>query len=147
MLDKINYLETTEEKFPMAFTLNVMESIQEKYGSIEAWSDLIQRDGEPDIKALKFFMTESINEGIDIENGSQCAAPSGRCRRADEQEKTQSNESCREQGDNVFDRKVRRKPVSAKEVGRILTEIGLSGAANKIMKTISESIETNDEKN
>ena len=68
MLDKINYLETTEEKFSMAFTLNVMESIQEKYGTIEAWSNLIQRDGEPDIKALKFFMTESINEGIDIEN-------------------------------------------------------------------------------
>ena len=68
MLDKINYLETAEEKFPMAFTLNVMESIQEKYGSIEAWSNLIQRDGEPDIKALKFFMTESINEGIEIEN-------------------------------------------------------------------------------
>lgn len=68
MLDKINYLETGEEKFPMVFTLNVMESIQEKYGSIESWSDLIQRGGEPDIKALKFFITEAINEGIDIEN-------------------------------------------------------------------------------
>lgn len=114
MLDKINYLETTEEKFPMAFTLNVMESIQEKYGTIEAWSNLIQRDGEPDIKALKFFMTESINEGIDIEN-----------------------EKLGE----------KRKPITLKKAGRILTEIGLSGAANKIMNTISESIETNDEKN
>lgn len=114
MLYKINYLETSEEKFPMAFTLNVMESIQEKYGTIEAWSNLIQRDGEPDIKALKFFMTESINEGIDIEN-----------------------EKLGE----------KRKPITLKKAGRILTEIGLLGTANKIMKTISESIETNDEKN
>ena len=45
-----------------------MKSIQDKYGSIEKWSRLIQREGEPDIKALKFFMTEEINEGIEIEN-------------------------------------------------------------------------------
>ncbi|MFR1178843.1 MAG: hypothetical protein ACLSDH_02105 [Bacilli bacterium] len=112
MLDKINYLETTEEKFPMVFTLNVMESIQEKYGSVEAWSDLIQRDGEPDIKALKFFITESINEGIDIEN-------------------EKSGEKS--------------KPITLKKAGRILTEIGLSGAANKIMKTISESVQTGEQ--
>lgn len=114
MLDKTNYLETNEEKFPMVFSLNVMESIQDKYGTIEKWAGLIQRDGEPDIKALKFFMTEAINEGIEIEN-------------------EKSGE--------------KRKSVTQKQVGRILTEIGLSGTANKIMKTISESIETNDEKN
>lgn len=111
MLDKINYLETSEEKFPMVFTLNVMESIQEKYGSIEAWSDLIQHDGEPDIKALKFFITESINEGIDIEN-----------EKSDE----------------------KRKPITLKKAGRILTEIGLLGTTNKIMNTITESIQTED---
>ena len=61
------YLETETEKFPLIFTLNVMESIQEKYRTIEAWSNLIQRDGEPDIKALKFFITEAINEGLEIE--------------------------------------------------------------------------------
>lgn len=115
MLDKINYLETKIEKFPLVFTLNVMESIQEKYGTIEAWSALIQRDGEPDIKALKFFMTEAINEGIEIE--------------------------CEKTGE-------KRKLITAKQAGRILTEVGLSGAANKIMSTISNSIESNNiEKN
>ena len=67
MVDKIYYLETETEKFPLIFTLNVMETIQEKYGTIEAWSNLIQRDGEPDVKALKFFITEAINEGLEIE--------------------------------------------------------------------------------
>ena len=108
MVDKINYLETETEKFPLVFTLNVMESIQEKYGTIEAWSNLIQRDGEPDIKALKFFITEAINEGIEIEN-----------------EKTDE----------------KRNAITSKKAGRILTEIGLSGAANKIMATISDSVE------
>ena len=85
-----------------------MESIQEKYGTIEAWSNLIQRDGEPDIKALKFFITEAINEGLEMEA-----------------EKTGE----------------KRETISTKKAGRILTEIGLSGTASKIMATISDSVE------
>ena len=108
MVDKINYLETETEKFPLIFTLNVMESIQEKYVTIEAWSNLIQRDGEPDIKALKFFITEAINEGLEIEAERTGGKP---------------------------------KSITAKKAGRILTEIGLSGAANKIMATISDSVD------
>ena len=108
MVDKINYLETKTEKYPLVFTLNVMESIQEKYGTIEAWSNLIQRDGEPDIKALKFFITEAINEGLEIE-----AERTGE----------------------------KRKAITSKKAGRILTEIGLSGTASKIMATISDSVE------
>ena len=111
----INYLETETEKFPLVFTLNVMESIQEKYGTIEAWSNLIQRDGEPDIKALKFFITEAINEGLEIEAERTGEKP---------------------------------KAITSKKAGRILTEIGLSGAANKIMATISDSVEMDEvEKN
>ncbi len=108
MLNKINYLETETERYPLVFTLNVMESIQEKYGTIEAWSNLIQRDDEPDIKALKFFITEAINEGLEIEAERNGEKP---------------------------------KVITAKKAGRILTEIGLSGAASKIMATISDSVE------
>ena len=68
MIDKITYLETDSEKFPLAFTLNVMESIQDEYGTLSEWSGLIRNQKEPNIKALKFFITEAINEGIDIEN-------------------------------------------------------------------------------
>ena len=49
MLDKMNFIETENEKYPLMFTLNVMEKIQEEYGSINAWSDLVQKEGEPDI--------------------------------------------------------------------------------------------------
>ena len=68
MIDKITYFETDSEKFPLAFTLNVMESIQDEYGTLSEWSELIRNQKEPNIKALKFFITEAINEGIDIEN-------------------------------------------------------------------------------
>ena len=68
MVDKITYLETNSENFPLAFTLNVMESIQDEYGTLSEWSELIRNQKEPNIKALKFFITEAINEGIDIEN-------------------------------------------------------------------------------
>ena len=111
MIDKINYLEIESEKYPLVFSLNVMEAIQDKYGSIDKWSSLIQKNGEPDIKALKFFMTEAINEGIEIEN-------------------EKNNE--------------KRKSVTSKQVGRILTEVGFPDTANKIMTTISESIQTDD---
>lgn len=68
MIDKITYLETDSEKFPLAFTLNIMEALQDEYGTLSEWSELIRNQKEPNIKALKFFITEAINEGIDIEN-------------------------------------------------------------------------------
>ncbi len=69
--NQINYLETKSgEKFPFIFSLNVMVEIQNKYGSLDAWKELIEpKDGkEPKIDAVLFFFTEAINEGIDIEN-------------------------------------------------------------------------------
>lgn len=68
MIDKITYLEIDSEKFPLAFTLNVMEALQDEYETLSQWSELIRNQKEPNIKALKFFITEAINEGIDIEN-------------------------------------------------------------------------------
>ena len=55
--------------------------------------------------------------------------------------KTQSLASGSEQGYNVFDREVWKKPVTSKEAGRILTGFGISGMANKIMSTIADSVE------
>ena len=55
MIDKITYLETDSEKFPLAFTLNVMEVLQDEYKTLSQWSELIRNQKEPNIKALKFF--------------------------------------------------------------------------------------------
>ena len=55
--------------YSLVFNLNVMESIQAKYGSVQKWGKLTDnKNGEPNAKALIFGFTEMINEAIEIEN-------------------------------------------------------------------------------
>ena len=56
-----------DKEYKMVFNLNVMEEIQEKYGSIEAWGNLTSGE-EPNIKAVIFGFSAMLNEGIDIDN-------------------------------------------------------------------------------
>lgn len=66
MLNKLEYIG----KYPVTFNINVMEEIQEAYGSIGAWGAIVENKdgGEPKIKDLKIGLMAMINEGIDIEN-------------------------------------------------------------------------------
>lgn len=55
--------------YPLIFNLNVMEDIQEKFGSVAKWGELTDaKSGEPNAKALKYGITAMMNEAIDIEN-------------------------------------------------------------------------------
>lgn len=72
MQEKINHITVNEVEYPLVFNLNVMEKIQEKYRSVEKWGELTDgKSQELDVKALKYGITEMINEGIDIENETQ----------------------------------------------------------------------------
>ena len=53
--------------YRLVFNLNVMEEIQEAYGTVDKWGELTDRD-EPDAKALKVGIRAMLNEGIEIEN-------------------------------------------------------------------------------
>lgn len=69
MKSKLQEIEYQEKTYKLAFDLNVMEAIQDEYGSIEAWGKLVEpEEGEPNIKALVFGATQMINEGIEISN-------------------------------------------------------------------------------
>lgn len=70
MKDISSEIEYQGKKYMITFDINVMEEIQETYGSMSAWSEKIEpTDGsEPNIKALKFGFTAMLNEGIDITN-------------------------------------------------------------------------------
>ena len=70
MLNKLTYIETDGGKYPVTFNINVMEEIQEAYGSISAWGAIVEnaKGGEPKVKDLKIGLMMMINEGIDIEN-------------------------------------------------------------------------------
>ena len=99
--------------YELVFNLNVMEEIQEEYGSVEAWGELVEASAEPKAKDVKFGFTAMINEGIDI-----------------------YNEEHEEQ----------REFLTSKQVGRILSEIGLAEVAQKLNKTVIDSTKS-DEKN
>ena len=69
MIDKLGKLELGDVSYPLAFNLNILESIQETYGTIDEWQELITGgDGMPNIKCLKWSFVQFINEAIDIEN-------------------------------------------------------------------------------
>ena len=105
--------------YPLVFNLNVMERIQEEYGSVNAWGDLTDKDkGEPNAKAVIFGICEMINEGIDIEN---------------------------EENVNTTGY-VKKEFLTIKQVGRLITDVGLSEATSRLNKTVTDSIHS-DEKN
>lgn len=70
MNNKLKYIETEDTTYPIVFNINVMEEIQEAYGSLSAWGSIVENKdgGEPRIKDLKIGLKFMINEGIDIEN-------------------------------------------------------------------------------
>ena len=101
-------------EYPILFNLNVMEEIQEEYGTLEEWGKLTDgENGEPNIKAVVYGFKAMINEGIDISN--------------------------EENGTDI-------KPLTSKQVGRMITEIGLEEMTNQLNSTVVESTK-GDEKN
>lgn len=134
MKDFNGEIQYHERTYKLVFNLNVMEAIQEEYGTLDNWGNLTDGEGyakkayektnpkkawedltakekalypsEPDAKAVIFGFALMINEGIDIEN--------------------------EENGTDL-------KPKTLKQVGRMISEIGLSNATKTINKTVIES--------
>ena len=116
-----------DKEYKMVFNLNVMQEIQEEYGSLQKWGELtdgntrevkngkkteIVRD-EPNIKALIFGLAAMINEGIEINN---------------DENKTSD------------------PALSLKAVGRILTDVGIENVTDDMNNLVIDSTKT-DEKN
>ena len=113
MKDFNGSIEYKGKTYKLYFNLNVMEQIQDEYGTIEEWGKLSDGvNGEVNAKAVIFGITAMINEGIDIEN--------------------------EEKGTDI-------KPLTLKQVGRMITEVGIQEATKKLNETVIES--TKDEKN
>lgn len=114
MKEMRNEIEYKGTKYVVVFNINVMEAVQEEYGTIQKWGDLTEgKNGEADIKAIIFGLSEMINEGIDIQN--------------------------EENGTDI-------KPLTKKQVGRLLTEIGIENATKTLNDTVIESTKS-EEKN
>ncbi len=114
MKEMRNEIEYRGNKYNLVFNLNVMEVIQDEYGTLDKWGSLTDgSQGEPNAKAVLFGFTAMLNEGIDIQND--------------------------ENGTTI-------PPFTKKQVGRILTEIGLANATKQMNKTVIESTKS-EEKN
>lgn len=70
MKTKLSYILNEDKRYPIVFNINVMEEIQEVYGSISQWGAIVENteSGEPKIKDLKVGLMYMINEAIEIEN-------------------------------------------------------------------------------
>ena len=113
MKDFNGQIEYKGKTYKLYFNLNVMEQIQEEYGTIDEWGKISDGvSGEVNAKAVIFGVTAMINEGIDIEN--------------------------EEKGTDI-------KPLTLKQVGRMITEVGLAAVTKTLNDTVIES--TKDEKN
>ena len=102
-------LEYKGKTYNLVFNLNVMEVIQDKYGTLENWGKLTdgaENDGEPNAKAVIFGITAMLNEGIDIEN---------------EENGTEE------------------KMLTNKQVGRMITDIGLQSSAQLMNGVVIDS--------
>ena len=111
MKNTVVYIETEKRTIPLVFNLNVMEEIQERYGSLDNWGELTKGDGEPKIKELKTGIMIMMNEGIEIENYNN--------------------------GTN--------EPIlNEKQVGWIMSEVGIEGIVKKIQEVTIASTKTED---
>lgn len=105
-------LEYKGKKYNLVFNLNVMEVIQDKYGTLENWGKLTdgaESDGEPNAKAVIFGITAMLNEGIDIDN-----------------EENGTSE----------------KMLTNKQVGRMITDIGLQSSAQLMNGVVVDSTQS-----
>ena len=115
MKNTVVYINTEKKKYPLAFNLNVMEEIQEKYGSLDEWGRITQGSGEAKVKDLKVGILAMINEAIDMQN-----------------EENNTNEPM----------------LTAKQVGRIMTEVGIDKIVAAIQDiTIASTKSEDNEKN
>ena len=113
MIDTIKHIKCQEMEYPLVFNLNVIEKLQDKYGSYEKWGGMTDgKEKEINIGALKFGILEMINEGIDIENENK---------------------------------ETKRDFLTLKQVGRLITEVGMKKLTDKVQETLIESTKSNEE--
>lgn len=96
--------EFNGRKYNLVFNLNVMEAIQEKYGTLGKWGEATGANGEePQISAIIDGFEIMLNEGEEMAH------------------------------ENDF------KPITHKQVGRIISSIGLPKATELLNAVVSNS--------
>lgn len=116
MKDISTEIEYKGKKLKMVFDLNVMQAIQDEYGTFGKWGDLtdgkdedLPEGKEPNVKAIIFAVKEMLNEGIEIQN-----------------EENGTGE----------------KPFTHRQVGRIITDLGIAEMNKQMKQTVIASTQS-----
>lgn len=111
-------IEYKGKTYELVFNLNVMEIVQEEYGSIDNWTNLFESeegdDIEPNVKDLKFGLGAMLNEGIEIHN--------------------------EDYPDDEWEL------LTDKQVGRVISSVGFVAATKALKNSVIEGVKS-DEKN
>ena len=134
--------------YPIVFNLNVMEAIQQQYGSLDSWGDLT--DGEAyakreflqkNPKKTEFdWMTLSDKEKENYKGEPDAKAVIFGFTEMINEGLDIENEELIAKGEEP------RKELTLRQVGRLITEYGLANATKTLNKTVVESTKV-EEKN
>ena len=107
MKDISDTLEYKGKQYKIVFDFNVMQDLQEEYGTFNNWVEEAcgKKSGEPSVKALSFAIMSMVNNGIDEANED---------RKPEEQEKY----------------------ITARTANRMLTEFAKTKGLNNVIKQI-----------
>lgn len=102
--DKLTY---KGKDYKLVFDFNVMEDLQEKYGTFNKWIEEAygKKTGEPSVKALAFAIASMVNNAIEIDNED----------RAPEEAE---------------------KPITTRQANRMLTALAAEGGLENVVKSI-----------
>lgn len=121
MQEQISHFEVNNITYPLALTLNVLEEIQKKYGSYEEWGKLTDGKGK-EVNADG----EEVNKEVNIE-----ALKFGI--------REMINEGIDIENENEA---LKRDFVTSKQVGRIITNLGLEKMVEKVHTVVIDSTKT-----
>lgn len=118
MQEQITHIIVNEIEYPLVFNLNVMEKIQDKYETIENWGDLTEA------KKLEDGTKQEVNIGA-LKFGIREMINEGIDMENEGQE-------------------VKREFLSDKQVGRIITSLGIEKITRDVQNTVIQSTKVED---
>ena len=141
MKDVKTSFEVGGKIYPLVFNLNVMEAIQTKFESLDAWGDLT--DG--DAYAIRDFLAKNPEAS---ESDWELLEEKEKAKYKGEPDagaviygfREMINEGLDIENEELIARgETPRAFLSLKQVGRLITEYGLANATKKLNKTVVES--------
>ena len=149
MQDIFSSIEVDGVVYPFVFNLNVMELIQQEYGTLDAWGDLT--DGETYTK--RDFLSKNPNktefDWDDLDEEEKKAYKGEPDAKAVIFGFTEMiNEGISIENEKRFaNGEAPMSEITKRQCGRLLTKYGLANATKKMNQTVIESTQIDNEKN